>query len=64
MITQGGSSFTLDATTPFEIGSVSKVFTLGIYNMLQSAPNMGGTLGEMLGTNMPISSAVSAVPIQ
>lgn len=64
MVTRGGTSITPDATTPFEIGSVSKVFTTGIYAMLQSEPNFEGTLGDRLGPQMTMSSTVSAIPIQ
>ena len=64
MTDQSGNSMTLSSATPFEIGSVSKVFTTGIYGMLQSTPNFGGTLGERLGSQMTMSSTVAAIPIQ
>ena len=43
LLSQGNSTITLSSSTPFELGSVSKLFTVGIYNMLRS--NFRGTLG-------------------
>lgn len=64
VVTRAGNSITLDSSTPFELGSVSKVFTAGIYSMRQSEPNFDGTLGDRLGSQMTMSSTVSAIPIQ
>jgi beta-lactamase class C len=64
VVTRAGNSITLGSSTPFELGSVSKVFTAGIYSMLQSEPNFDGTLGDRLGSQMTMSSTVSAIPIQ
>src|SRR5262245_44047945 len=48
MVSRGGSPITLGPTTPFELGSVSKVFTTGIYLQCQG-DNFGVTIGSMLG---------------
>ena len=45
-----GKRLELDERTPFEIGSISKVFTSGIYYMLHG--NYDGTLGSRLGRNI------------
>ncbi len=59
---QGGGTITLSSATPFEIGSVSKLFTVGIYDMLQTEPNLGGTLSEKLP--LKVSGTVGSIPIQ
>jgi beta-lactamase class C len=64
IVTQGGQSVAPNATMPFELGSVSKVFTAGIYDMLQPTPNFEGTLGERLGSQMTMSDFVKSIPIQ
>lgn len=62
--TQGGQTITPVGTTPFEVGSVSKVFTTGIYFMRQITPNFEGTLGQRLGSQMTMSDTVKNIPIQ
>jgi hypothetical protein len=64
IVTQSKQSITPSSSTPFELGSVSKVFTTGIYSMLQSTPNFEGTLGQRLGSQMTMSDTVKAIPIQ
>ena len=62
MVSRGQSSITLGSTTPFEIGSVSKLFTVGIYEQLQQ--DFSVTLGSMLGSKMTMSDTVSAITLQ
>jgi beta-lactamase class C len=52
-----GQKLPLDAQTPFEIGSIAKVFTSGIYYMLHGPYE--GTLGTSLGSRMTLSEAVA-----
>lgn len=62
MVSRGQSSITLGPTTPFEIGSVSKLFTVGIYEQLQQ--DFSVTLGSMLGSKMTMSDTISAITLQ
>lgn len=62
MTSRGQSSITLGSTTPFEIGSVSKLFTVGIYQQLRQDFNV--TLASMLGANMTMSDKVGAITLQ
>ena len=62
MTNQSGQSITLGPATPFELGSISKVFTVGIYDALYN--NWSGTLGDFLGSQLPMSSDVNSIPIQ
>lgn len=57
-----GERLALDAQTPFEIGSVSKVFTSGIYYMLHGPYE--GTLGSSLGNRMRMSKAVADIRLK
>lgn len=57
-----GARLTLDAQTPFEIGSVSKVFTSGIYYMLHGPYE--GTLGTSLGSRMTLSKAMAGISLK
>lgn len=60
--TRGGDNEDLTSTTPFEIGSVSKLFTVGIYNMLQD-----GDFGLDLSSLLPdwkISSTAGQITAQ
>ena len=59
---QGGDTVAPSSSTPFELGSVSKLFTVGIYNALRS--NFGGTLGDHLGSAMTMSSIVQSIPVK
>ena len=54
-----GARLTLDAQTPLEIGSISKVFTSGIHYMLRGP--YGGTLGESLASRIPLSKAMAGI---
>lgn len=63
ILNQAFSEMNVTDTTPFEIGSVSKVFTVGIYNQAQSG-NFSPTLGSLLGSNMSMSDAVKAITLQ
>jgi CubicO group peptidase (beta-lactamase class C family) len=57
-----GKRLELNERTLFEIGSISKVFTSGIYYMLRG--NYDGTLGSRLGRNIRLSEAMAAIPIK
>lgn len=57
-----GSRLSLNARTPFEIGSISKVFTSGIYYMLHGPYE--GTLGTWLGERMTMSRAVAEIELK
>lgn len=57
-----GQKLLLDAQTPFEIGSISKVFTSGIYYMLHGPYE--GTLGTSLGGPMTLSEAVANIRLK
>jgi len=57
-----GKRLDLDERTPFEIGSISKVFTSGIYYMLHG--NYEGTLGSRLGRNIKLSPAMAAITVK
>jgi beta-lactamase class C len=57
-----GKRLELNERTPFEIGSISKVFTSGIYYMLHG--NYDGTLGSRLGRNIRLSEAIAAITIK
>jgi beta-lactamase class C len=57
-----GKRIALDERTPFEIGSISKVMTSGIYYMLRG--NYDGTLGAKLGRQVRLSPAMAAIPIR
>jgi CubicO group peptidase (beta-lactamase class C family) len=57
-----GTALVLDERTPFEIGSVSKVFTSGIHYMLRGPYE--GTLGESLGRRMPLSKAMADIRLR
>ena len=57
-----GARLGLDERTPFEIGSVSKVFTSGIHYMLRGPYE--GTLGESLGRRMPLSKAIADIRLK
>jgi CubicO group peptidase (beta-lactamase class C family) len=54
-----GARLALDARTPFEIGSISKVFTSGIHYMLRGPYD--GTLGESLASRIPLSKAMAGI---
>lgn len=62
MVNRAGTSITLSQTTPFEIGSVSKLFTVGIYEQLQQ--NFAVTLGSMLGSKLTMSDTIAAITLQ
>ena len=62
VINRDMSPIVLGPTTPFEIGSVSKVFTAGIYENLQG--DFSATLGNLLGANMTMSSEVALLTLQ
>jgi beta-lactamase class C len=51
----------LNELTAFEIGSVSKVFTTGIYYQLQGS--FDRFLEDLVGTNITMSEAVGSIPI-
>lgn len=51
-----GERLTLDAQTPFEIGSISKVFTSGIHYMMHGPYE--GTLRSAIGRRLPLSNEV------
>ena len=57
-----GKRLELNERTPFEIGSISKVFTSGIHYMLHG--NYDGTLGSRLGRNIRLSEAMAAITIK
>jgi CubicO group peptidase (beta-lactamase class C family) len=60
--TQGGALITLDGTTPFEIGSVSKLFTTGIF--IQRHKYFHGYLGDPYLTQLSAQmGAVANVPV-
>ncbi len=63
ILNQAFSEMNVAGTTPFEMGSVSKVFTVGIYNQLQGG-NFSPTLGALLGSNMTMSSEVGGITLQ
>jgi beta-lactamase class C len=62
MVDRGGSQIALGPTTPFEIGSVSKLFTVGIYE--ERHGDFAVTLGSMLGSQMTMSDAVAAITLK
>ena len=57
-----GQKLALDAQTPFEIGSIAKVFTSGIYYMLHGPYE--GTLGTSLGSRMTLSKAAADIRLK
>jgi beta-lactamase class C len=57
-----GSRLNLNERTPFEIGSISKVFTSAIHYMLHGP--YGGTLGTWLGSRMTMSRAVAEISLR
>jgi beta-lactamase class C len=57
-----GRRLALNEHTPFEIGSISKVFTSGIYYMQYG--NFDGTLGSRLGRGVRLSLAMASIPIK
>jgi beta-lactamase class C len=57
-----GGKLALDAQTPFEIGSTSKVFTSGIHYMLNGPYQ--GMLGTWLGSRMAPSEAVANIQLR
>ena len=57
-----GTRLALDARTPLEIGSISKVFTSGIHYMLRGPYE--GTLGTSLGSRMPLSKAMAGLRLK
>jgi len=57
-----GKRLELNEHTPFEIGSISKVFSSGIYYMLHG--NYDGTLGSRLGRNIRLSEAMASITIK
>ncbi|MPZ37457.1 MAG: serine hydrolase [Rhizobiales bacterium] len=62
LINPFGKKLALDAQTPLEIGSVSKVFTSGIYYMLHGPYE--GTLGTSLGSRLRLSKAVADIRLK
>ena len=58
-----GTQLTLDENTPFEIGSVSKAFTSGIF--YQNVGDYDGTLSDYIsGSGLTMSPAVAGIGIQ
>jgi CubicO group peptidase (beta-lactamase class C family) len=57
-----GRRLDLNERTPFEIGSISKVFTSAIHYMLHGP--YGGTLGDWLGGRMTMSRAVAGISLR
>src|SRR5262245_33521718 len=57
LINPNGRRVELDERTPFEIASISKVFTSGIHYMLHGPYD--GTLGSWLGSKLTMSRAVA-----
>lgn len=54
-----GARLVLDAQTPFEIGSISKVFTSAIHYMMHGPYE--GTLRASIGSRLPLSPAVGGL---
>ena len=57
-----GRRLDLNDRTPFEIGSISKVFTSAIHYMLHGPYD--GTLGTWLGSRMTMSRAVAGISLR
>lgn len=55
-----------DATTVFQIGSVSKIFTASLLQALcdEGVVSMESTLGELLGGSVPLSPAARSVTLK
>jgi len=57
-----GNRLDLNERTPFEIASISKVFTSGIHYMLHGP--YSGTLGSWLGNKMTMSRAIADISLR
>lgn len=62
----GAVAPTPDATTTFQIGSISKVFTATLLQLLcdEGVVGMDATLGELIGRSMPLSPAARQVTLR
>jgi CubicO group peptidase (beta-lactamase class C family) len=58
----GGGRLALNERTPFEIGSISKVFTSGMHYKLHGPYE--GTLGSFLGSRLTTSRAVAGINLK